>query len=147
MLKRLLPYVVAVGCLCAAGCSINAGASMDDDHYLQRLLSTTPQKQEALAWLTQKDGKERTVGESSEDMDATDSLRFVQDLYRRGAAAVVAVDIETDAHMETTSTLIVTLPQETSARKKLFQIEAKVARQAGSDAVTDQGQHYIMLHW
>lgn len=118
---------------------------MDNDAYLQKLLSTTPHKQEALAWLGQKDGKERTIGDGEQDEAA--SLRLVQDLYRRGATEVTAIDIETDAHIETTSTLVIKLPSDAAARKKVFQAEAKVARQGGFDPSADEGQHYIMLHW
>lgn len=120
---------------------------MNNDAYLEKLLSTTPHKHEALSWLQLKDGKERLIGESSEDMNAPTSLRFVQDLYQRGAAEVTAVDIEADTHLETTSTLIVKLPQGAPARKKVFQSEANLARQGGFDAVADQGQDYLMLHW
>ena len=101
---------------------------MDDDAYLEKILSTNPHKQEAGAWLEQKDGKERAVGDG--EQDAAASSRLVRDLYRRGAVDVTAVDIEADAHLETTSTLIVTLPQEPEARRRVFQVEAKVARQA-----------------
>ncbi len=118
---------------------------MDNDAYLQKILSTTPHKQEALAWLGQKDAKERTVGDG--DQDEAASRRLVQDLYQRGASEVIAIDIEADTHTETTSTLIIKLPPDAAARKKVFQAEAKVARQGGFDPSADEGQHYIMLHW
>lgn len=120
---------------------------MDEDAYLEKILRTTPNKQEALAWLEQKDGKERTIGESSENMDAPASLRLVRDLYQRGAEEVTAIDIESDTHLETTSTLIIKLPQEAAARKRIFQVNAKTAREAGFDPTTDEGQHLLMLHW
>ena len=120
---------------------------MNNDAYLKKLLSTTPHKQEALSWLQKKDGKERLIGESNEDMDAPTSLRFVQDLYQQGATEVMAIDIGADTHLETTSTLIVKLPQESPKRKKVFQSEAKFARQSGFGAVADEGQEYLMLHW
>jgi 3'-phosphoadenosine 5'-phosphosulfate sulfotransferase (PAPS reductase)/FAD synthetase len=116
-----------------------------NDAYLQKLLSTTTYKQEALSWLRKPDGKERTIGDGGQDAAA--SLHLVKDLYQRGAIEVTAIDIETDTHLETTSTLIVKLPQEASARKRVFQTEATIAREGGFDAVDDEGQHYLMLHW
>jgi len=118
---------------------------MDNDAYLQKVLSSTPHKAEALAWLGQKDGKARTIGDGEQEEAA--SLRLVQDLYRRGAAEVTAIDIDTDAHIETTSTLIIKLPSDMVARKKVFQVEGKIARLGGFDPSADEGQHYIMLHW
>ena len=117
----------------------------DEDPYLIKLLSTTPHKQEALLWLKQKDGRERTIGDGSQDEAA--SLQLVEDLYQRGATHVTAIDIQSDPHSETTSTLIVGLPQEKPSRSRIFQIEAKVAATGGFDPVTDQGQKYLMLHW
>ena len=119
---------------------------MNEDTYLKKLLSTTPHKQEALSWLQQKDGKERLIGESNQDMDAPTSLRFVQDLYQQGATEVTAIDVDADTHLETTNTLIVKLPQEALKRKKVFQSEAKIARRGGFGAVADEGQEYLMLH-
>ena len=117
------------------------------DAYLTQLLQNSPHQHEALSWLQRKDGKERTIGESSEDMDAPASLRFVQDLYKRGATQVTAIDIESNAHMESTSTLIIKLPAEAGERAAVFQVEAKIAQQGGTDPEPDQGQQYIMLHW
>lgn len=118
---------------------------MNGDAYLQNLLQKTPHKQEALAWFKMNDGKERTIGDG--DQDEATSLRLVQDLYQRGAVEVTAIDIEVDTHLETTSTLIVKLPDEAAARRRVFQSEAKVARLGGFDPTTDEGQHYVMLHW
>lgn len=118
---------------------------MNDDAYLQNLLQKTPHKQEALAWLKLSDGRERTIGDG--DQDGAASLQLVQDLYQRGAVEVTAIDIEVDTHLETTSTLIVKLPDEAAVRQRVFQSEAKVARQNGFDPALDEGQHYVMLHW
>jgi len=118
---------------------------MSDDVYVQNVLQKDPRKQEALAWLKLSDGKERTIGDGNQD--ATASLHLVQDLYQHGAVEVTAIDIDVDTHMETTSTLIVKLPDEAAARKRVLQSEAKVARLGGFDPVPDEGQRYVMLHW
>lgn len=102
---------------------------------------------EALSWLKTGDGKERTIGESSENMDATDSLAFVQELYARGAVQVRAIEIEAYDFLETTSTLIVALSSDTSARARLFEMEAAIAEEGGFDPETDHGQKTFMLHW
>lgn len=144
MLRLLL--VVFVFSICVSGCSSRSGGSLsNEDAYIVRQLSNTPHKQEALSWLQQTDGKERTVGDG--DLDEPASLQMVKDLYQRGAVHVTAIDIDADTHMETTRTLIVEMPQQETARKRLLQIEAKVAAIGGFDPVTDQGQQYLMLHW
>ena len=118
---------------------------MNSDDYMQSILQKTPYKQEALAWLKLSDGKERTIGDGYQNAAA--SLRLVQDLYQHGAVEVTAIDIDVDTHMEDTSTLIVKLPDEAAARKRVLQYEAKVARLGGFDPIPDEGQHYVMLHW
>lgn len=63
------------------------------------------------------------------------------------AVQVIAIDIDADTYLETTSTLIVELPAESSARQKILQIETEIAQKHGFDAVADEGQKYVMLHW
>ena len=121
---------------------------MTNDAYLEKLLNETPRKAEALHWLQQSDGKQRMIGDSSEDMNVADSLRFVQDLYQRGARQVTAIDIDASGSgMESTSTLIVEMPGEASARQRVLEIEGKTAQKHGFDPVADEGQKYIMFHW
>lgn len=117
----------------------------NEDTYIVKQLSNNPHKQEALSWLQQTDGKDRTVGVG--DLNEPTSLQMVKDLYQHGAVHVTAIDIDADAHMETTRTLIVEMPQQEAARKRLLQIEAKVAAQGGFDPESDHGQQYFMLHW
>ena len=125
-MQKILIILFVLVYVFTAGCSQKSGANVSsEDNHIQKILSNTPHKQEALSWLQQKDGKERTIGESSEDMNAPASLLFVQDLYHLGADTVTAIDIETDTHIETTSTLIVKLPQDAPSRAKIFQVEQK----------------------
>ena len=119
----------------------------DPDAYLRGLLAADPNRREALTWLRRQDDKERAIGDSSEDMDGATSLRFVEDLYARGAVEVIAIDVDTEDVVETTSTLIVQMPDGAAARKRLLQVEARIARRGGFDPVGDVGQHYFMLHW
>lgn len=131
------------GCVSSAPTVNNA----QNDAALQKMIATTPHKAEALAWLQTKDGKTRTIGDSSENLNAADSLRLAQDLYNAGAVRVVAVDIESDTFLETTSTLIVELPPAPNDRKRVFVVEARVAKANGFDSAMDTGQKWAMLHW
>src|SRR5438105_13365671 len=107
----------------------------DQDAYILSLLSGDPNHLEALGWLRHQDGRERTIGDSSEDMDGPTSLRFVEDLYARGAVEVTAIDVDDEDVLETTSTLIVQMPEDAQARKRLLEVEARIARRGGFDPV------------
>ena len=130
-----------------AGCGSQGRSFANDDAGFQHDLATNKSQAEALSWLQTKDGREYTIGESSENMDAAASLRFVKNLYHCGALKVTAIDIENDSGMSYTSTLIVEMPQSRAERAKLLKIDAEIADEGSFDADQDVGQRYFMLHW
>jgi len=116
------------------------------DARLQATLDQADDKQEALTWIKQA-GKPCFIGESSENLTAADSLRLIERLYEHGSTQVVAIDIEDAGPIESTSTLIVALPDSEPQREAIFAIESEIASQGGFDGTPDYGQRYLMLHW
>ena len=110
-------------------------------------MATTPHKADALSWIGKNDDKTYSIGDSSENLSPADSLQLLRDLKSAGAMRVVAIDTETDSVHETTSTLIIELSTLPDARKKVFQIDARVAKTTAFDPTRDTGQKYLMLHW
>lgn len=87
-------------------------------------------------------GKIRTIGEQSPE----DSLSIVQRLYNSGVVRVHAVKIDREPSFgERTNIVCVELPAASSARQKLFKIEAETALGGGFDPVLDDGQTYLSL--
>ena len=119
----------------------------DADVFAQRLLSH-PTATEARAWLRRDDGVSRTLGESDSPEQA---IQFVDELYAAGAICVTATEIdayETEmlegvARHENTGHLILELPADSRARKQLFRIQGKIARELGFDPTEDIGQRYL----
>ena len=104
---------------------------------------------EALAWLEQKDGIWRNVGDSSERLTPEDTLRIVQELYEAGATEVLALGIELLDEIESGSGLRVVLPCDPAARARVFEVQARVVRETGSpfEPDLDKGQAMITLGW
>jgi hypothetical protein len=109
-----------------------------------------PTATEARAWLALEDGVSRTLGQS----DSVSLCRaFVEELYAAGAIRVTATEMdryeldELDGvtYHENTGRLVVELPVDPARRKKLFRVEAKVARGVGFDPTDDVGQRYLFL--
>jgi len=75
-------------------------------------------------------------------MKGYESMEFVNGLYSAGAVMVTAIDLEIEANVEGTSTLIVELPTNPAARKEVFKIEAKIAKERPCDPTPDRGQKY-----
>jgi hypothetical protein len=118
------------------------GTGLRADATCRKLLAEGGNR-EALGWLQEsKLGNIRTIGEQ----DPEESLRIVQSLYNSGAVTVRAVKIDREAgYGETTNIICVELPVASSARQKLFKIEAKTASNGGFDPVSDDGQTYLFL--
>lgn len=99
-----------------------------------------PNTAEARAWLGARN-KERTF---ANDWDHATEVRFVNDLYARGAVRVTAAEIERDedgeeiAHM-----IVVTLPAE--ADKRAAVLTYLNQRYPGAQH-KDQGQKYVAFH-
>jgi len=105
---------------------------------------------EALSWLEQPDGKDRTVGDDSiACLHTEDVLGLVRELYAAGATQVVAQIAVVEYEFEEASSLTVTLPQDRGKRAALFAIEARVLREMGSslDPAGEQGQKSFSLGW
>lgn len=124
-------------------------SAAESDAFLQKLLTSTPHKSEARAWLKQieRDDKRRVIGSEGGDMRGPEALDFVNGLYSAGAVSVTAVDMEIAPQVEGTSTLIVELPNEASARKKVLAIEANTAKELDCAPTPDRGQKLVMFHW
>lgn len=105
---------------------------------------------EALSWLEQPDGKDRTVGEDSAAcLHTEDVLRLVRELYAAGATVVVAQIAVAEYEFEEASSLTVTLPLNHSKRSALFDIEARALREMGSGLGPEgeRGQDFFVLGW
>ncbi len=105
---------------------------------------------EALSWLEQSDGKDRTVGDDSAACLRTeDALRLVCELYAAGAVEVVAQVVTVEYEFEEASSLTVVLPQDQGKRAALFAIEVRALRELGSslEPAGERGQESFRLGW
>lgn len=103
---------------------------------------------EALSWLKQADGKERTINvNGGACLSTEDALKLVQELYAAGATEVVARIVAVEYEFEEASGLAVELPQDREKRMALFAIEARALREMGStlDSDGEQGQATFTL--
>ena len=115
---------------------------MDDLYYQLVREFLASNKAEALAWLRAgSDTSFRNLGE----MEADDSVAFVQRLYDLGAEKVLAVEIDEDSDGANTGHLLVQLPADDAARERLFAFERDHAESHGFDATPDEGQEYLYL--
>lgn len=128
----LAAALVAVACACTPGGK--RGSDNRTDQLCERLLRKSD-KAEAREWL-------RSAARSIGGRSSTESIALVEELYALGATEVVAVDIGTG---QTTDTLVVVLPEDAAARKKLFELEEALMKTAGFDKSSDQGQKYLFL--
>lgn len=94
-----------------------------------------PNRGEARQWLA--GDKNRTLGEMTHE----DSVEFVEEGYRAGAAKIIAVEIED----ETTNCLIVELPPRGSKRERVFKWNGESAQRCGFDPYDDWGQNEIFV--
>jgi hypothetical protein len=146
--KKAAVIVVAIACAVAVlayfiPSHAEPGTGLHADKTCRKLFAEG-ENREALSWLQEsKPGNIRTIGEQSPE----DSLRIVQSLYNSGAVKVHALKIDREADFgETTNVVCVELPGVSSARQKLFKIEAKIASSGGFDPVSDDGQTYLFLY-
>src|SRR5688500_2299129 len=94
-------------------------------------------KAEALEWLRGgSDESFRNLGE----MEADESIQFVQRLYDLGAEKVLAVEIDEYPEGANTGHLLVQLPADDSARGRVFAFEREHAESHGFDGMPDEGQ-------
>lgn len=99
-------------------------------------------KAEALSWLRAgSDTSFRNLGE----MEADESIRFVQHLYDLGAETVLAVAIDEYPDGANSGNLLVQLPPDDAARERLFAFEREHAESHGFDGTPDEGQEHLYL--
>lgn len=115
---------------------------MCSDFIRERLQDPNSKKAEALSWLERSSGK-NTLGE----LPSTDeSIVLVRQAYEAGAERVLAIEIdEYEGGHANTGKLILTLPSDTAARKRVFRWCAKQAEAQGYEGEVDQGQSYIFV--
>ena len=118
------------------------GAGRSADTFCRKLLAEK-ENSEALTWLKQsRAGDIRTLGEQN----PSDSLKMVEEIYNSGAIKANIIDIERVAgYGETSNVVCVEMPAAPEQRRKLFQIESRMATSAGFDPVADDGQTYLFL--
>jgi hypothetical protein len=123
----------------------------DFNETIVRKFLSDPGKIEVLAWLRAGGAKEqRTLGEMSSQED---SLALAEEIYSAGAEKVFAVgireyvksDLDGDLRCQNTGKLLVALPADPRARKKVFRWQAKQARALGFDGTPDTGQQYLFV--
>lgn len=110
----------------------------NDQEFVRKLLRRKD-KTEALAWLEGNEG--RNVGEMSHKA----SLALVRRLYSFGAIEIVAVEISANAGLESTDTLIATLPTDPAKRRKLFDWKNEHARLMGYEPEVDEGADHLFI--
>lgn len=114
------------------------------------MIDQDDESREALAWLEQQDGKERSISDSSEDqIVGGDLLRLVKELYDAGAVEVRVTGLTIEEDDEDGDGLEITLPQGPAEREKLFAIAGRVlhAIHSAFDQDTEQGQALTGISW
>lgn len=97
---------------------------------------------EALQWLTgAKAGVHRNIGEMTERQ----SSAYIRRLYRHGATEVFVVQIGVNREFESTDTLILTLPDDPTARKAIFDAEGDRTEKMGYEREEDHGQRHLLI--
>lgn len=116
------------------------GRADDEDEIVSELLKRKD-KIEAIKWLTSAPaGVHRNVGEMTNE----ESVAYVRNLYKLGAREVAAVKLSTNRKYESTDTLILTLPNDPSARAMIFESETERVEEMGYDEEPDMGQRYLL---
>jgi hypothetical protein len=106
--------------------------------FLRKMLRS--RKAEALEWLNAQTSKSmRNLGE----MEHKPSVALVRRLYKAGAAKVLAVEISSWPEGETSSDLLVELPEDDALREQLFAVQREIAEPQGFEGDEDHGQQYL----
>jgi len=105
-----------------------------DDHCEKVMASSA--KAEARKWLQQR-------SHCFFKTDRGDVVRFVEEFYGAGATEVLIGDIEEGQGAELGQSLLVVLPNDVSARAKLFEIGLRADDAFQCDHVSDKGQKYL----
>ncbi|QDT68484.1 hypothetical protein MalM25_14060 [Planctomycetes bacterium MalM25] len=101
---------------------------------------------EAREWFQTGDkaGEVRTIYEFNNEM----TREIIDELYELGAMTVTAADIDAEPGVyASTDVLIVTLPEDSASRRKLFRYESRQSSFLGLGGMWDRGQKYLFLWW
>jgi len=75
--------------------------------------------------------------------DRKEVMKFVEDFYKAGSKKVMIVDIESHDGKDFAGGLLVVLPKDQAARKKVFEVGGKADEAFQNDPTTDEGQKYL----
>lgn len=114
---------------------------MSRDFIRQRLEDPDSKKAEAIAWLESSSDR-NTLGELS---TTDESIALAKAAYEAGAEEVLAIEIDEYDGYQNTGKLIVKVPLEAAARKRVFQWCAEQAEALGFDGERDEGQTHIFV--
>ena len=140
----LIALALASGCNKAgSGSSASSGDADDDKGTLEERVDrhgdevmTSTTKAEAREWMKQP----KHVFFKA---DAKQVGKFVEDFYGAGATQVLICDIEEEEGAQYGEGLLVVLPTDKDARKKLFEVDARANTAFQNDSTSDKGQKYL----
>jgi len=140
----LIALALAGGCNKAgSGSSASSGDADDDKGTLEERVDrhgdevmTSTTKAEAREWMKQP---EHVFFKA----DAKQVGKFVEDFYGAGATQVLICDIEEEEGAQYGEGLLVVLPTDKDARKKLFEVDARANTAFQNDSTSDKGQKYL----
>jgi len=113
----------------------------DENEFIRKLLKRKD-KHEALSWLTDAPARvDRGIGE----MDNLLSVAYVRHLYKLGVSELVVVEIAKNKNLESTDSLVATLPKDPKKRRAIFTSEGQRTIKMGYDATEDHGQSHLFI--
>ncbi len=121
--------------------SQSAGSlNVDDEDALNTALLTRAGHGEAINWLTQ-----RSANRAVAEWDKQEAIDLVQAFYAAGAKQIDVVDTVVAGENEIASQFVITLPDDSEARKKVFAEEADFESQYNEQPTPDRGQKYLHI--
>lgn len=106
----------------------------------QRLAEGNPR--EVVEWLSGEPKGQNTLGELTTNQE---SLKLARKLYSIGAVKVFAIEIGKNEQGENSGKLVIVLPSDPEARKRIFRWSNKLAREQGFDPDVDIGQEHLFV--
>ncbi|PWU21509.1 MAG: hypothetical protein C5B50_01565 [Verrucomicrobia bacterium] len=151
MTKCLLLCLILISLAICGGCSKqqSTAASRDDsdeqgkgslearvDKHGDEVLASAGKTAEARQWMKQP----KHVFFKA---DPKQVAQFVEDFYIAGATQVLMADIEEHEGIQYGEAMLIVLPKDAAARKKLFEIGDRADAAYQNDPTTDKGQKYL----
>lgn len=99
-----------------------------------------PDHAEAREWL-----KPEHVNHGGFKVGAEEMRNMTEELYQAGAVQVWVTGIEKVGDGEISASMLVELPKDPAARKRIFEWEAKLYGEEGETGTRDAGQKYLPL--